>query len=182
MTSTPPGVTIRPESPPDFAAIGDLVAAAFGSDTEAELVDRIRASREYVPETALVAEADGALAGHVMISRARLHHSEGHRLIAMLSPLAVHPEHQRRGIGAALVHTVLRIAETGGEPLVIVEGDPNYYGRFGFEHSLKHGIEIPLPDWAPAEAAQVKLLAGYDMADRSLRGRVVFPAAFEGLE
>ena len=36
-------IAIRPESAEDHDAIRQLVAAAFGSDVEAELVDRIRA-------------------------------------------------------------------------------------------------------------------------------------------
>ena len=41
------------------------------------------------------------------------------------------------------------------QPLVVLEGNPLYYGRFGFEHSRRYGIEIDLPSWAPPEAAQV---------------------------
>ncbi len=63
-------MVIRPESADDHEAIRRLVAAAFGSEAEALLVDRIRASPEYVPEMALVAEIGDELAGHVMISDA----------------------------------------------------------------------------------------------------------------
>ena len=60
-----------------------------------------------------------------------------------------------------------------GDPLVVLEGDPRFYGRIGFEHSDPHGIHITLPSWAPAEAAQVMLLTAYDP---TIRGRVVYPA------
>ena len=40
---------IRPETPDDFARVAEVVAAAFGSDVEADLVERIRASPEFVP-------------------------------------------------------------------------------------------------------------------------------------
>lgn len=42
---------VRRETPNDFAAIARVVAAAFGSQVEAKLVEDIRASPEYVPET-----------------------------------------------------------------------------------------------------------------------------------
>jgi putative acetyltransferase len=174
---------IRCETADDHDAIRRVVSAAFGSDAEADLVERIRASPEYVPELALVAvTGDGAIVGHVMVSRTTLHHVAGERTIAMLSPLAVHPGHQGGGIGGALVRAVTALADRRGEPVVILEGSPTYYSRFGFEHSARHGIEIPLPDWAPAEAAQVLLLSSYDPADATLRGRVVYPAAFDGIE
>ena len=174
-------VAIRPELPDDHDEIREVVAAAFDSEVEAELVDRIRASPEYVPEMALVAEADGRIVGHLMISRAQIRHDAGTRPISMLSPLAVVPERQRLGIGRGLVSAALGAAEALEDPLVVLEGSPLYYGRLGFEHSLLYGIEIHLPEWAPPEAAQIKRLASYDPSDSTLRGTVVYPAAFDGL-
>lgn len=92
-----------PESPDDYAAIRRVVAAALGSEAEAILVGRIRASPEYVPEMALVAEIGDELVGHVMISGAVIRNVDGERRISMLSPLAVVPSRQREGIGSALV-------------------------------------------------------------------------------
>jgi putative acetyltransferase len=172
---------IRPEAPEDHNAIGDVVARAFGSPAEAALVDRIRESPGYVPEMALVADVDGVPVGHVMVSDAELHHGRGVRRISMLSPLAVAPDHQRRGIGSALVRAVLDLADARGEPIVVLEGDPAYYSRLGFEPATTFGIVIHLPDWAPPEAAQVACLRAYDAADPTLRGTVVYPPAFDDL-
>lgn len=98
------------------------------------------------------------------------------RATCMLSPLAVEPAFQRRGIGSALVREVTAQADALGEPLVVLEGSPRFYRRFGFEHSLLYGIEITPPSWAPPEAAQVLRLSGYDP---SIRGRVKYPPAFD---
>lgn len=173
---------VRPETVADHPAIDVVVSAAFGGDVEVELVRRIRASDLYRPELALVAEIDGRIVGHVMVSGTTLAHDAGERTIAMLSPLAVAPDVQRQGIGGALVRDVTDRAAAMGEPLVILEGGPRYYSRFGFVHSVTRGIHIDLPDWAPAEAAQVLLLPAYDPDDPSLRGHVVYPPAFDGLE
>jgi len=175
-------VVIRPESPDDHDAIRRLVAAAFGSDAEAELVDRIRASPEYVADMALVAQLDGEIVGHVMIGHAVVRNDDGDRQIAMLSPLAVLPERQRGGIGSALVGAALAVAEARGEPVVILEGSPAYYGRLGFEYSVPYGIEIDLPQWAPRAAAQVKRLRSFDPDDPTLRGKVIYPKAFDDPE
>ncbi len=171
-------MNIRPEAPADGPAIAAVVESAFGSPVEAQLVEAIRASSSYVPELSLVAEVDGEVVGHVMVSHALLDTGERTLPIAMLSPLAVHPSAQRRGIGSALVREATARADDRREPLVVLEGDPAFYGRLGFEHSLRYGINIALPSWAPAEAAQVMRLAGYDPA---LRGRVVYPPAFDAV-
>jgi putative acetyltransferase len=175
-----PGVLIRPEVPADHAAIAQVVTAAFGSPAEAVLVERIRASPEHHPAYALVAELDGRVVGHVMVSDValRLDDDGSERAILSLSPLAVAPDVHGRGIGSALVREVVRRVDADGHPLIVLEGSPAYYGRFGFEDSRSHGIHLHLPDWAPPEAGQVLRLAADDPA---IRGEVVYPPAFDHL-
>ena len=176
-------IHVRPAEPGDHSAIGRVVADAFGSDVEAALVERIRSSPEYESSMELVAVADDdRVVGHVMISRALMHSEGTARSIAMLSPLSVAPNHQRCGVGRMLVHESTQIADRQGEPIVVLEGDPRYYSKLGFVAAGDHGITMPLPDWAPVEAAQVMLLTANDPADRTLRGRVEYPVAFDGLD
>ncbi|HYN33106.1 MAG TPA: N-acetyltransferase [Ilumatobacteraceae bacterium] len=169
---------VRPESTQDHDAINAVVTAAFGSPSEARLVEAIRASAEYIAELALVAILDDAVVGHVMVSRCALHNHDATVPIVMLSPLAVDPMHHGQGVGGLLVTTVTALADARGEPIVVLEGDPRYYSRFGFKPAASHGIELPLPDWAPAAAAQVMRLTN---DDPNLRGTVVYPASFDGL-
>ena len=177
-----PQLTIRPETAADRESIHRVVASAFGSEAEADLVERIRASTHFVPELSLVAEVGGVVVGHVMVSGATVRRAAGERSIVMLSPLAVDPAHQRDGIGAALVLAAVDGAAARGEPLVVLEGDPAYYGRFGFEHAAPLGLVLPLPEWAPSEAGQVLRFDADAALDASLRGAVVYPPAFDGLE
>lgn len=145
------------------------------------MVEAIRDSQFHWPDCELVAvEEDGAgeeVVGHVMISGTTLQHLLGERTIAMLSPLAVRPDRQRRGIGELLVRSALDAARTRGEPLVVVEGSPDYYGRRGFGSASAVGISLPIPDWAPPEAAQVALLTDRPGDSRTWRGRVRYPPA-----
>ena len=170
------GPAIRAERPDDHAAIADVVEAAFGDPAVARLVSAIRGSPNFVPELSLVASADGRVVGHVMVSMVGLDDRGRRTEVACLSPLAVTPERQGRGIGSSLVREVIDRADRRGEPLIVLEGSPMYYARFGFEHSVPHGIHIALPSWAPPEAAQIVRLRRYDPA---LRGRVVYPPAFD---
>lgn len=166
---------VRPEQSTDVEAIRAVVAAAFNSPVEARLVEAMRASNEYVPELALVAEDGGRVVGHVMVSHCSLVDGDSSRTVCTLSPLAVAPDVQSTGIGSALVREVVRRADERGEPLVVLEGNPKYYGRFGFEHAAPLGIRIELPDWAPSEAGQVIRLRNYDP---SMRGTIAYSSAF----
>jgi putative acetyltransferase len=171
-----PDVAIRAESEPDFDAIGEVVRLAFRSHVEGRIVRDIRASDYYIPELALVAVVDNEVVGHVMVSHTDLDTDGVRQRIAMLSPLAVHPGHQGEGIGGRLVREVVERADARGEPLIVLEGSPLYYPRFGFRPSVPEGIIINLPDWAPEEAAMMIPLASYRP---ELRGTVVYPPAFD---
>lgn len=172
-------VTIRPEEPNDFDAIDRVVADAFNSAEEAALVRDIRVSPLHWPSMSLVAEVDGVIVGHVMISGCELRGRHESHTVAMLSPLAVASDRQRRGIGDQLVRSACVAADACGEPMVLLQGSPAYYGRFGFVPSTPLGLTMDLPDWASPAAAQVLRLSSWTGA---LTGHLQLPPAFDGLD
>lgn len=159
---------VRGERAEDDDAITAVVEAAFGSPDEARLVEGFRASGGYLPELALVAEDGGEVVGHVLFTLTELVDGTS---ILMLSPLAVRPDRQRTGIGTALVREGLRLSAERTEPLVIVEGDPRYYARFGFVAASTLGLERPFES-IPEAAFQAQRLPAYV---ETARGRVVYP-------
>jgi putative acetyltransferase len=99
---------------------------------------------------------------------------ESPRRFLQLSPLGVLPEHQRRGFGSALVRASLARAQERGEPVVFVEGNPAYYGRFGFVRADELGL-LPPPEALYDWAFQVAIL---DEAADLPRGRIAYPPPF----
>ncbi len=164
---------VRPEQPEDFDAIRALHLRAFEpSGAEAELVELLRASDAHVPELCLVAiAADGSVVGHIAFSRARL--DSGPEVLA-LAPMAAAPEHQRAGIGSALVVEALDRAAKTDFPLVVVLGHPEYYPRFGFERAAELGVRCPY-EGIPPEAWMALQLPAYTSA---VRGTVIYAEAF----
>jgi len=67
--------------------------------------------------------------------------------VLAIGPLSVHPDHQGRGVGKALMHAVLGAADALDEPIVVLLGSPGYYSRFGFRLAEEYGITPPVPEW-----------------------------------
>jgi putative acetyltransferase len=158
----------------DWATIPEIHRAAFGDegDEVARLTAELRASQWYEPELSLVAEEGGAVVGHVMNTWSWL--EGGSPRLLQLSPLGVLPEHQQRGHGSALVRASLAAARARGEPLVLVEGNPSYYGRFGFVRADELGL-LPPPEALYDWAFQVAVL---EPEAEVPQGRVVYSEPF----
>jgi putative acetyltransferase len=179
----PPGLRIRPEAPADAAEIGRLHDAAFDDPQVAELVAAVRASPWFLPGLALVADLPdqpGApIVGHVVVSGTELITATGESVpILMLSPLGVRPDQQNAGIGIALSRAVIALADARPEPLMIVEGHPDYYPRFGFVRGRTIGVLPPDHLGAIDKAWLVRRRPGAP----EVRGTVVYPPAFLALD
>ena len=62
----------------------------------------------------------------------RLTYSDDARNVFILSPMAVHPDHQKKGIGQALLRESIAALRKDGIDILMTYGDPNYYGKLGF--------------------------------------------------
>ena len=130
-------VTIRPEGPDDVAAVRQVYEAAFPTAAEADLVGRLRHSGSAA--VSLVAEAEGRVVGHIVFSPVTF--DPPLALIAFgLAPMAVLPDNEKHGVGRRLVQNGLAECHAQGACLVVVLGEPDYYGRFGFERASRHGL------------------------------------------
>jgi putative acetyltransferase len=136
---------IRAEENKDREAVHAVNASAFETPLEANLVDALRAQAE--PVVSLVAEDDGAIVGHIMFTPVSLSGHPGLKVMG-LAPMAVAPEHQRKGIGSALVRAGLERCRQLDFAAVVVLGHPEYYPRFGFSPSTRFGIgsEYDVPE------------------------------------
>ncbi len=156
-------IAIRDATPRDEDAIRAVHVLAFPDGNVAHLVDDLRRSGEAI--ISLVAKRDTKIVGHVLFSRI-----EAPMRALTLSPLGVHPDFQRAGIGSALVRNGLERAQKENWQAVFLLGSPAYYGRFGFSSTAAQGYTAPYWGWP---------FMAHIFDDAVPRvGRITFPAAF----
>lgn len=124
---------IELERPADVAAIHRLTLAAFddvpySDQTEARIVDALRDAGALT--LSLVAWREEEIIGHAAFSPVRVNGQDVG--LFGLGPVSVRAEHQRSGVGSAIVHDGLDRLKAKGATGCVVFGDPGYYGRFGF--------------------------------------------------
>ncbi len=135
-------IEIRQSLPEDIISIEKLYPVAFPDEDLLPLVRELLGEEPVV--LSLVAFADKIMVGHAIFTICDI----GGRIdkVALLGPIAIHPDWQRQGIGSAIVRTGLRRLENVGTRQVYVLGDPVYYARFGFETENGVAPPYPLPD------------------------------------
>ena len=105
---------LRQELPKDYETVHHLIADSFATaehsdGNEADLVAALRTGPSFVPALSRVAEVQGEIVGHILLTKAHV----GSTTVLALAPLSVKPQFQRQGIGRALIldgHMILVIA------------------------------------------------------------------------
>lgn len=137
---------LRLATPADRDHIRDIHRHAFPAG-EGEIVSLLAVDlllHETSPPTiSVLAECAGELAGHVAFSPVSFEGSSAVRGY-ILAPLGVLPGYQKRGIGAALIQNGMQQLSEAGINMLFVYGDPEYYGRFGFD---AHTAEAWIPPY-----------------------------------
>ena len=142
----PDGTVIRAAAAADADAIDAIIRSAFagtehGYQGEAELVRMIEADGDVL--VSLVAEADGAIAGHILFSRMDVEADGAPIAAAGLAPVSVAPERQAQGIGGALIRAGLDAVRGQGVRMSFVLGHQAYYPRFGYSPELAARFASP---------------------------------------
>ncbi len=153
-TREPLSFIIRQETVKDHAEVYSLIKTAFETANvkdgdEQDFAVKLRNSKGFVPELSLVAELDGKLIGHIMMTKTHVEQADGSMFEALLvAPLSVLLEHRNKGIGSSLMEEAIRIATSLGYKAAFLVGDPNYYNRFGYRQTSFFGIKprSPIPD------------------------------------
>jgi putative acetyltransferase len=167
---------VRAATAADLDAIVEIHRVAFGRDAEADLVRRLVAAGRASISLVAVDEEDTVL-GHVLFSPVTIEEGDDGKSLG-LAPVAVHPDHQRQGIGHDLVEEGIGACFVQDARAVFVLGSPAYYTQFGFAKASAHDLRDAYEGGNAFQVLPLTIdgLAGY-------RGRVDYAPEFaaEGL-
>ena len=147
-------VKLRQETTADYEAVFKIIEEAFKSEeysdnTEQFLVERLRNSKAFIPQLSIVAEADGIIVGHILLTNIQIKNDQESFESLALAPVSVKPSHQKLGIGGQLIKEAHRIAKELGYKSIVLLGHAEYYPKFGYQLCRNYGIKIPFD--APEE-------------------------------
>jgi putative acetyltransferase len=121
-------VIVREQLVDDYEAIRHVYAEAFRQPSfrppqrpgavppEVALFEALWAAGDAIPELSFTALAEGEVVGHVTASRATI----AAEPVVAVGPIGVLPDHQRTGIGGALMDALLVAADAATVPLVVL--------------------------------------------------------------
>lgn len=176
----PEQVKITQETKDNFEEIFEVNRTAFGQDNEAKLVDALRNNQKvFMPELSLVATDNYKIVGYILFTKIKIRdHNDNYNESLALAPMAVRPEHQKKGIGGQLIRRGIAVSRELGFTSIIVLGHKQYYQKFGFISAERWNIKYPFKLRDNGNFMAIELING---ALKNTSGTVVYPKEFDNL-
>ena len=136
---------IRLAQETDLDSILKVIETAFSDEENKVIMNLVQELHQETTSPSiksLVAEVDNQVIGYVSFSPIFLK-SDSSIVGYILAPLAVSPEHQKQGVGSNLINAGIDMLTKDGVGVLLVYGDPAYYGRFGFKEEIGHSFLPP---------------------------------------
>lgn len=130
------------ERPEDAALIEPLLDECFGPERFTKTAYKIRENIHPLPELSFVIRDGDKLVATIRYWPITIGDMSP---ALLLGPIAVEPTLQGRGLGIALIRQSLQMAIELGHKIIVLVGDPEYYGQFGFDAASPKGLQLPGP-------------------------------------
>ena len=134
---------ITPLSGISSDALNALLDDAFGTDRHLRTAYLLRHGITAIDHLSFAILDGGELVASIQCWPVRV----GNADLFLVGPVAVATIRQNLGLGKQLMHLMLEAATPQDPPMVMI-GDPEYYGRFGFSADGTSGWTLPGP-WEP---------------------------------
>lgn len=167
-------IALRPERPSEQGAVFAIHAAAFETDLEARLADKLRADGDVL--LSLMALDGDETVGNLILSPMTADADGEPIKVAAVGPIGVLPDRQGEGIGSALMRAGIEWARGEDFTAIFLLGNPDYYGRFGFS------AEAAAPFASPYAGQYFQALMLDDTFVVPKSGRADYASAFAAFE
>ena len=117
------------EGQPEGERIGDLVRGLMNKTAPHDLFGFIATENEQIM-------------GSIFFTKMTF---EADICAFILSPVAIHTDHQRNGVGQKLINFGLNTLKKKGVELILTYGDPNFYSKVGFCVVSEKVVPAPQP-------------------------------------
>jgi predicted N-acetyltransferase YhbS len=136
---------IRKETPIDYEEVYAMVKKSFATSnhsdgTEQDYLNTIRKKDTFIPQLSLVAQINSKIVGQIVLYETRIKCKDRNEVQLVISPLSVHPDYFKQGVGAKLISEGCKRALENGYKAVFLCGDYAYYSKFGFVPTYKYEI------------------------------------------
>lgn len=143
-------IIIRVENEKDYRRVEEVTRSAFayperikrgkiGCPYEHWMVHELR-KKDGILNLSLVAVVEENIVGHIICSKGEVRSLKGITPVLNIGPISVLPEYQRKGIGKALITSMIDKAKQLGYGAILFFGRPEYYPQFGFKEASVFGI------------------------------------------
>ncbi|MFN4150808.1 MAG: GNAT family N-acetyltransferase [Candidatus Sericytochromatia bacterium] len=110
---------IRQENEKDYSSVENLIKKVFENEEYSDhkehfLVSRLRKSTSFIPELSLVAEYNGLIIGHILLTKLVIKNGDKSFDSLALAPVSVRKEDQNKGVGSRLILESNKIAKNVG--------------------------------------------------------------------
>lgn len=141
-------IKVRQEKANDCDIVHNVVENAFhgvakSDHSEYLLGARLRRTDAFILELSLVAEINGKIIGHILMTKVEIFSENKFVSSLGLAPVSVLPEYQNQGVGSVLIREAHKRAVKLGYNSVVLLGHKDYYPRFGYKRAIDFGIEFP---------------------------------------
>ncbi len=141
-------IKIRHENKNDYRAVEEVAREAFWNlyfpgAAEHAVVNKMRNSKDFIPELTFVIEVDGQIAGAIFYSHSKIVGSDNKEYDTIsFGPVFISPRYHRMGLGRKLITHSIEEAKKLGHRAILTLGYPYHYEPYGFVGGKKYNISM----------------------------------------
>lgn len=177
-------IKIRHENENDYRKVEEVAREAFWNlyfpgAAEHVVVNKMRNSKDFMPELTFVIEVDGKIAGGIFYTHSKIVSSDNKKLDTIsFGPVFISPKYHRMGLGRKLITHSIEEAKKLGHKAILTLGYDYHYAPYGFVGGKRYNISMEDGKFYKGLLA----LPLYEGALDNISGYVVFSEVLDATE